>query len=127
MSAKVDVRPIAWMRRWAFNGETPTKKRNANGRMAWAPRFRFLPVTRNSVFDDDVALVPASAVAELIEAHKESIAEIERLRDAMFRVYTVAANGGDTAPAIELMRDEMDKPCSVDRSRAALSNIGPQS
>lgn len=61
-----------------------------------------------------------AAVAELIEAAEESILEINRLRDAMFRVYATAANGGAVTAAIERMRDAMDEPWSVDRARAAL-------
>lgn len=59
-------------------------------------------------------------VAELVAAQRSSIDEIERLRDAMFRVYATAANGGNVTPWIEKMRDEMDKPWSVDRSRDAI-------
>ncbi len=65
-----------------------------------------------------------AAAAELIEAHRESVLEIVRLRGAMFRVYAVTANGGDPTAAIEQMRDAMDCPWSVDRSRAALARCG---
>ena len=50
------VRPRAWMRRWYFEGETPYKERNKNGRPAWPQKFKFLAVTPNKVLDDDVPL-----------------------------------------------------------------------
>ena len=63
----------------------------------------------------------AEARAErLAEALRESHGEVLRLRDAMFRVYATAANGGNPTMAIEQMRDEMDKPWSGDKARAAL-------
>jgi hypothetical protein len=62
-------------------------------------------------------------VKNLIEAAKDAVAEIERLRDAMFRVYACTANDGNPMPWIEKMRDEMDKPWSVDKTRAAIADL----
>lgn len=85
-----------------------------------------------AAFEDAQALWPddmgepehlGDAAAELIAAVEGSIAEIVRLRDVMFRVYATAANGGDVTPRIEDMRDEMEKPWSVDRTRAALAAV----
>ncbi len=55
-AAEAATEPRAWMRRWAFNGETPAKARNANGRMAWPVRFRFVSVTEGKLFNDDEPL-----------------------------------------------------------------------
>ena len=51
--------PVAWMRKWAFDGDKPYKEKNANGRMAWSIRFKMLAVTKGKHFDDDVALYTA--------------------------------------------------------------------
>lgn len=50
------VRPLAWMRRWYFNGEEPRKEKNASGRLAWPLRFKWLPVTPHKIMADDVPL-----------------------------------------------------------------------
>ena len=50
-------KPVAWMRKWAADGETPVKERNAKGRMVWADKFKFLPVTEKKLFADDVPLI----------------------------------------------------------------------
>lgn len=49
-------KPIAYMRRWYFDGEKPAKERNANGRMAWPPKFRLMPTSTTKCFPDDVPL-----------------------------------------------------------------------
>lgn len=62
-----------------------------------------------------------AAAPKLLEALEASNAEVVRLRDAMFRVYATAANGGDPTPSIEKMRDVMDVPGSGDIARAAIA------
>ena len=32
--------PVAWMRRWYFDGEKPAKVKNENGRWAWPYKFK---------------------------------------------------------------------------------------
>lgn len=61
------VRPRAWMRRWYFDGDEPKKERNEKGRMAYPVKFKFLAVTPNQIFADDVPLYtrPESAQREL--------------------------------------------------------------
>lgn len=49
-------KPLGWMRRWAFDGETPKKERNANGRMAWPFKYKLLPVSEHKCLEDDIAL-----------------------------------------------------------------------
>ena len=61
--AAPEQEPVAWMRKWAFDGEKPCKEKNANGRMAWPIRFKVLPVTRDKHFHDDVALYTAPVAA----------------------------------------------------------------
>ncbi len=56
MAPICEATPVAWARRWYIDGETPKKERNANGRLVWPKRFKFLPVTVTKVFDDDVPL-----------------------------------------------------------------------
>lgn len=43
---------VAWMRKWAFDGETPRKERRENGRMAWPAKYKLLPVTQNKCLED---------------------------------------------------------------------------
>lgn len=47
---------VAWMRRWAFDGEEPRKEKKDNGRLAWPAKFKLLPVTNSRLLDDDVPL-----------------------------------------------------------------------
>lgn len=49
-------KPIAWMRKWYFDGEVPKKEKKENGRLAWPAKFKFLPVTVGQCFPDDVPL-----------------------------------------------------------------------
>lgn len=49
-------KPVAYMRRWHFDGEVPKKEKKANGRWAWPLKFRFHPVTTSKVFEDDIPL-----------------------------------------------------------------------
>ncbi len=65
--------PVAWMRKWAFDGETPTKERNSRGRMALAFRFRLLEVTRGKCLPNDVPLYARNIAA----AHNREQAEPE--------------------------------------------------
>ncbi len=45
--------PVAWMRKWAFDGEKPEKVKGK-----WPTKFKFQEVTIIQCFKDDVALVP---------------------------------------------------------------------
>jgi hypothetical protein len=51
--------PLAWMRRWAFDGEKPSKERNANGRLSWPAKFKLREVTPIQCLPDDIPLFPA--------------------------------------------------------------------
>lgn len=49
--------PVAWMRKWAFDGETPYRETNPRtGRQHLARKFTFHEVSRNRLFPDDVPL-----------------------------------------------------------------------
>jgi hypothetical protein len=49
--------PVAWMRRWKLDGEKEYKVKNPKtGRMQLHRKFKFLPVTLEKFFDDDVPL-----------------------------------------------------------------------
>lgn len=53
----MDDIPIAWMRRWAFEGEKPYKETNPQtGRKVWAKKFQWHEVTKIKVLEDDVPL-----------------------------------------------------------------------
>lgn len=60
----MDEKPIAWMRKWAFDGEEPHKEKRENGRMAWPAKYKLLPVTQNKCLDDDVPLVALKTANE---------------------------------------------------------------
>lgn len=48
--------PIAWARSWYVYGETPHKEKNEKGRMVMPRKFKFLAVTPQKLFPDDVPL-----------------------------------------------------------------------
>ena len=70
-------------------------------------------------FDDAI-----SAVVALIEAHKDSVAEVIRIRDAAMVVCCAVENGTDVTKHADALLSELDKPWSVDRSQKALAAIG---
>jgi len=96
------LKPLAYARRWYADGEVPAKVRNENGRMAWPRKFILRPVTESKIQRDDVALVSADDVAELIAAAR---AVADRL----------AADGAPTRPE----REEM-----IARLNAAIAGAG---
>ena len=49
---KEQEKPIAWMRKWALDGENPYK---VGGK--WPCKFKYYPVKMNQVFKDDVPLM----------------------------------------------------------------------
>jgi hypothetical protein len=55
-AAQLAERPVGYMRKWAFDGETPVKERKENGRMAWPYRFKLLPITEINALPDDLPL-----------------------------------------------------------------------
>ena len=57
----MEQKPVAWMRKWAFDGEEPHKEKRENGRVAWPVKYKMLPVTQNKCFDDDIPLVSMTA------------------------------------------------------------------
>lgn len=69
----------------------------------------------------------SAAVAELIEAHRNSVAELVRIRDAAMVVCCAVESGTNVAKHADALLSELDKPWSVDRSRAALANVGSAS
>lgn len=54
--ARQEQEPRAWLREWAFQGVTPAKEKNANGRMVWPKKLLFLPVTQHRCLPDDKPL-----------------------------------------------------------------------
>lgn len=62
--------PTAWQRKWDANGETPKKTLNANKRMAWEPKFRILPITKNKIFRDDVPLFAGPSTTQDTEGEQ---------------------------------------------------------
>ena len=46
--------PVAWMRKWAFDGEVPTKVKNDAGRWHWPTKFKLMPITEIQCLMDDV-------------------------------------------------------------------------
>ena len=46
--------PVAWMRKWAFDGEVPATMKNNAGRWHWPTKFKLMPITENQCLMDDV-------------------------------------------------------------------------
>ncbi len=54
---RLNAEPMAWMRKWAFDGEKEYKiKSPETGRMVWHPKFKFLPVGKAKCLPDDIPL-----------------------------------------------------------------------
>jgi hypothetical protein len=49
-------KPVAWMRKWYFDQETPTKVKNEKGRWVWPAKYKFVPVSANKCLPDDIPL-----------------------------------------------------------------------
>lgn len=65
-----------------------------------------------------------ASAPDLLIALKESLAEVERLRSAMFAAYCVAANGGskiEMLAAVERERDAYEAGYSCDMARTAIA------
>jgi hypothetical protein len=56
---RAEATAVAYMRRWAFDGETPTKVKSENGRWKWPYKFKLLALTQHKILQDDVALYAA--------------------------------------------------------------------
>ena len=71
--------PVAWMRKWAFDGEVPAKVKNDAGRWHWPTKFKLMPITENQCLRDDVPLytTPPAAqpapVQELVEVDQATM------------------------------------------------------
>lgn len=93
--------PVAWMRRWAFDKETPKKVKNNGGRLVWQLKHKLLPVTEHKCMEDDVPLVarPASD-------------EVERLRelneDLLAAANLYQTEAGKLTHEVERLKSERD-------------------
>lgn len=76
-------KPIAWMRKWHYDGEVPAKVKNESNRWVWPQKFKFLPVTANQVFPDDIPLSSADTLGFLNSKIAEQKEEIDRLRSLL--------------------------------------------
>ena len=84
--------PRAYMRAWAFNGETPTKERNpATGRMGMPFRFKLLGVTKGQCLPDDEPLIAQSDVEALLAFHAKTAPLAHRIVSARTEAETLAA------------------------------------
>lgn len=76
LSADQLTKPLAWMRRWAYEGRVPEKVKNAKGRWVWPREARFHDVTKVKACADDVPLYAHNQ-------HQALVAERELLREAL--------------------------------------------
>jgi hypothetical protein len=51
-----DAEPVAWLRKWSADKETPAKVKGDNGRWHWPRKFKILPITEHKWFEDDLPL-----------------------------------------------------------------------
>ncbi|MBV2180939.1 MAG: hypothetical protein KUL86_06845 [Castellaniella sp.] len=63
-AAPVAQEPVAYIRRWAFDGVKPEKVRNENGRLVWSFKHKLRDVTKGKCLDDDVPLYAAPVAAQ---------------------------------------------------------------
>ena len=84
--------PVAWMRKWAFDGETPAKERNSNGRMAWPSKFKILPVTLGKFFKDDVRLYTIPVVSPDVEKLIKERELPKPVEENLCGLYNIALN-----------------------------------
>ena len=54
--AVMDAQPVAWARSWYIQGQTPKKEKNKNGRLAWRPEHKMLPLTHFKCIGSDEPL-----------------------------------------------------------------------
>ena len=72
--AQPQQEPVAWMRRWAFDGEVPAKSKNDTGRWHWPIKFKLLPVTQHQCLNDDLPLYTSSPVQQEPAGYADKIA-----------------------------------------------------
>ena len=51
-----DAPVVAYIRKWAFDGEEPKKEKRENGRLAWPFKFKLIPVSQSRLLKDDIPL-----------------------------------------------------------------------
>lgn len=74
--------PVAYMRKWKFDGEEPKKERNESGKMAWPFKFKLHPVTVNRCLNDDIRLYAAPPVTAGISTSQKIQAD-KAIREAL--------------------------------------------
>ena len=52
-----DAPVVAYIRKWAFDGEEPKKEKRENGRLAWPFKFKLIPVSQSMLLKDDIPLI----------------------------------------------------------------------
>ena len=83
----IKAEPVAWIRRWALDGEKPAKELKENGRWAWPAKFKFIPVSLSKCMPADEALYTADAIraaalaAAPEQADKRDAARYRHMRD----------------------------------------------
>ena len=55
-----DAPVVAYIRKWAFDGEEPKKEKRENGRLAWPFKFKLIPVSQSMLLKDDIPLIVKS-------------------------------------------------------------------
>ena len=73
--------PVAWMRKWAFDGETPAKVKNEAGRLAWPLKFKLRAVTESRCLSDDMPLFTAPQPVAREPLTPEQIATAGEIED----------------------------------------------
>lgn len=78
---------IAYARKWHVDGEVPTKVRNEKNRLVWPAKFKWLPVTPNRIYPDDIALIAAPSQSVAVQAKALTDEQIIDLADDFKSTY----------------------------------------
>ena len=107
-----EQKPVAYMRKWKFDGEEPKKERNESGKMAWPFKFKLHPVTVNRCLNDDIRLYAAPPVTEhghvTVTTDESGRAVAVTRQDDEHRILSVIWEAPATAP-VRLTNQDFDR------------------
>lgn len=104
-----EVGVVAWIRKWAYDGETPAKEKNESGRMAWPFKFKLVPVSERQCLKDDEPLMTVAQHQRIVAQRDAKLAVLsEALRRGVDHITNarhdveIRANAGNEAAKLVL-------------------------